>query len=206
MSSIATRSGGRWTALVVLVLVLAVALSVSPATAKKKDVIAKYKANAVVMSGVGTTQPTQFNADLYGWNTDEQRDEILGAIKEASDDKHANKAVSQALHRQDRVGTMWVTKSIGYPIRYARQFESGGKTQIILATDRPMEFSEVYAGSQSQDFDVTIVILDLPAGGKNGDGTLSVGTELRWDEGKDKIEPTNITSQPIKLTNVHEVK
>jgi len=206
MSSLATHRGGRWV-LVALVLIVALALSVSPATAKKKkDVIAKYRANAVVMSGVGTMQPTQFNADLYGWNTDEERDEILNAVKEASDDKYANKAVSQALHRQDRVGTMWVTKSIGYPIRYARQFESGGKTQIILATDRPMQFSEVYAGAQTQDFDVTIVILDLPADGKKGDGTLSVGTELRWDEGKDKIEPTNYSSQPLKLTDVHAVK
>ena len=201
----AAHNDGRWTALVGLVLVLTLAILVSPATAKKKNAIAKYRANAVVMSGVGNTQPTQFNADIYGWNTDEERSEILAAVKEATNDKYAGQAVSKALRKQPKMGTLWMTGTIGYPIRYARKIESGGKTQIILGTDRPVQASEVYAGSPSQDFAVTVVILNLPQDGKKGDGILSVGTELRWDEGSEKVEPTNITSQPIKLTDVHSM-
>jgi hypothetical protein len=55
------------------------------------------------------------------------------------------------------------------------------------------------------DFDVSVVILTLDANGK-GDGILSYGTELEWDEKTNMISPTNVSSQPIKLTNVRPKK
>ena len=93
----------------------------------------------------------------------------------------------------------------GYPIRYSRKAEHNGKTRIILATDRPVSFGEVYSQSQLGDFDATIIILDVDENGK-GEGVLSVGTEVKWDDTKNSIAVTNVSSQPIKLTGVKKLK
>ena len=90
----------------------------------------------------------------------------------------------------------------GYPLRYARSFDmGGGKRQIILATDRPVSFQEVYSQSQAGDFDVSLIILNLDENGK-GSGILSLGTEVTWNDKEGKIEMTNASSQPIKLGDV----
>ena len=36
----------------------------------------------------------------------------------------------------------------------------------------------------------------------NGEGVLSLGTEVRWNDKEEKLEVTNFSSQPIKLGNV----
>ena len=73
--------------------------------------------------------------------------------------------------------------------------------QIILATDRPVSFQEAYNQTQMGDFDVSLIILNLDENNK-GEGILSLGTELKWNEKEGKIEMTNVSSQPIKLGDV----
>ena len=39
-----------------------------------------------------------------------------------------------------------------------------------------------------------------------GEGLLSLGTEVKWNDQAGKIEITNVTSQPIKLGDVRPVE
>ena len=127
-----------------------------------------------------------------------ERGQILEVIKGATGGKPNNRKVAQELRGQKKTGYVWFAGKQGYPLRYARKFDMGdGKTQIILATDRPVSFGEVYSGSQAGDWDVTMMLLNLDKDGK-GDGLLSMGTEVTWNE--------SMTSQPTKLTDVRPNK
>ena len=114
--------------------------------------------------------------------------------------------IAKALRGQAKAGYAFMAGKQGYPLRYAKSFDMGnGKRQIILATDRPVSFGEVYQQTQLGDFDVTLVVLTLDENGK-GEGVLSLGTELKWNDKEGKIEMTNVSSQPIKLGGVRPNK
>jgi hypothetical protein len=185
---------------VVVVAVLVLAIGTQPAVAKKKDIIESYDANALVQTAGAGSMAT---INIYRWSSDAERDEILGVIKSA---KSGDRDVAKALRGQEKAGYAFMSGRQGYPLRYARAFKMGdGKRQIILATDRPVSFQEGYSDSMAGDFDVSVIILNVDENGK-GDGILSVGTEIKWDDKTNKLEPTNMSSQPVKLTNVRPGK
>ena len=184
-----------------VVVVLVLGLSVAPAAAKKKpEIIESYDANAIMQTAGAGSMAT---INIYRWSSDAERDEILGVIKSA---KAGDRDVAKTLRGQGKTGSAFMSGRQGYPLRYAREFktEDGGR-KIILATDRPVTFQEAYQDTMAGDFDVSVVILTLDANGK-GDGILSYGTELKWDDKTGMISPTNVSSQPIKLTNVRPKK
>jgi len=189
---------------VVTFVVLMLALVTMPVLAKDKNKsIESYKANAIVQTGGGASMA---EINIYRWSTDEEREELLEAIKAATNDNRQSRKVAQALRGQTKAGYAFFANKQGYPLRYARAFDmGGGKRQIILATDRPVSFQEAYQQSQVGDFDVTLVILNVDENGK-GDGILSMGTELKWNDKEGKIEMTNVSSQPIKLGDVRPSK
>ena len=182
-----------------IALILALALGAMPALAQKS--IEKYKANALVQTA-GAGSMAEIN--IYRWSSDAERDEILQVIKNATDSKRRNRDVSTALRGQEKAGYAFLAGERGYPLRYAREFMTDEGRQIILATDRPVSFGEVYSQGQLGDFDTTIIVLKLDDDGK-GEGIVSVGTEVIWNEKTGQIEVTNVTSQPVKLGNVRRV-
>lgn len=185
-----------------VVAILMLALITIPALAKSKS-IEKYKANAIVQTGGGASMA---EINIYRWSTDEEREELLEAIKAATNDKRQSRKIAQALRGQKKAGYAFFANKQGYPLRYARAFDmGGGKRQIILATDRPVSFQEAYQQTQLGDFDVSLIILNLDENNK-GEGILSLGTELKWNDKEGKIEMTNVSSQPIKLGDVRPNK
>jgi hypothetical protein len=193
----------RWMMRVVLVVTLT--LTAIPAAAKDKNkTLESYNANAIVQTGGGASMA---EINIYRWSTDEERGELLEAIKKATADPRTNsREIAKALRGQKKAGYAFMAGKQGYPLRYARSFDmGGGKRQIILATDRPVSFQEVYQQTQLGDFDVTLVVLNLDENGK-GEGLLSLGTEVKWNDQAGKIEITNVTSQPIKLGDVRPAK
>ena len=191
----------------VAALMIGVLLAPSPAQAKKKEIIESYTANVMVMDRPGSQNSSILTMNIYGWTSDEDRETVLDAIKEATDNprNRSTRGVSTTLRKVGKAGFMLLMGEQGWPIRYAREFETSSGRQVILGLERPVTFSEVYTGSQAQDFDVTVIVLNLDSSG-NGEGIASVGTELVWNEAEDKIGVTNFSSQPVKLTNVRPGK
>ena len=185
-------------------LLLAVLLSAMPALAQKNKIIESYKANAIVQTGGGASMA---EINIYRWSSDDERGEILEAIKKATANPRTNsREIAKSLRGQKKAGYAFFANKQGYPLRYARSFDMGdGKRQIILATDRPVSFGEVYNQTQLGDFDVTLVILNVDENGK-GEGRLSLGTEVKWNDAEGKIELTNVSSQPIMLGDVRPAK
>ena len=185
-------------------LLLAVLLSAMPALAQKNKIIESYKANAIVQTGGGASMA---EINIYRWSSDDERGEILEAIKKATANPRTNsREIAKSLRGQKKAGYAFFANKQGYPLRYARSFDMGdGKRQIVLATDRPVSFGEVYSQTQLGDFDVTLVILNVDENGK-GEGRLSLGTEVKWNDAEGKIELTNVSSQPIMLGDVRPAK
>lgn len=184
---------------------LALTLSVAvPMAAKDKNKsIEKYKANAI-MQAAGAGSMAEIN--IYRWSSDEEREQIVEVIKKASAESRINsRDVAKELRGMEKAGYAFFAGRQGYPLRYARAFDTGdGKRQIVLATDRPVSFAEAYDQSRLGDFDVTIILLTVDAEGK-GEGLLSMGTEVKWNDSTNKLEITNVSSQPIKLGDVRRV-
>jgi hypothetical protein len=177
----------------------------APAVAESSDLPLNFQANVMVtQSGVGGRRSSMIEIRIREWTTEEERQGVLAEIQEASarGGRNHNRAVARALRGASRVGSMNLRAQTGWPIRYSRHsMTPGGKQRIILATDRPVSFAEAFNSSMVGDFDVTVIELTLDADG-NGEGTLSLGTEVRWNSETEKLEVTNLTSQPIKLGNV----
>ena len=190
-------------AIIVAMVVTLQAMGVSKASAAKNEIIEKYKANAIEMAGGGGS--SIFEMNIYSWTSDDIRQDLIDEVKKATGSKYNNRDVAKALRGQKKVGYAFLAGEQGYPIRYSRKIPHEGKTRIILATDRPVSFDEVYSQSQLGDYDVTMVILDVDENG-SGEGILSVGTEVRWDDATNAIKVTNVTSQPVKLTDVRKVQ
>ncbi len=195
-------------AVLVAVLMVALLLGPAPAQAKKKvPIIESYTANVMVMDSPGQQNSSILTMNIYGWTSDEDREKVVDAIKEATGNprNRSTRGVSTTLRKLGKAGFLFLMGEQGWPIRYARELEVNGQRQVILALDRPVTFSEVYRGGQAQDFDVSLIVLKLDSSG-NGEGVASVGTELLWNESEDHVEITNFSSQPVQLTNVRPTK
>ena len=190
-------------AIIVAMVVTLQILGLSEASAAKNEIIEKYQANAIEMAGGGGSSILEMN--IYSWTSEDIRQDLFDEVKKATGSKYNNRDVAKALRGQKKVGYAFLAGKQGYPIRYSRKFQHEGKTRIVLATDRPVSFDEVYSQSQLGDYDVTMVVLDVDENG-NGEGILSVGTEVKWDDSTNAIKVTNVTSQPVKLTDVRKVK
>ena len=207
MTDLSRTNVRRCATLLGVLLVIAVLLAPAPSQAKKKEIIESFTANVMVMDSPGRANSSILTMNIYGWTSDEDRETVLDAIKEATDNprNRSTRGVSTTLRKLGKAGFLFLMGEQGWPIRYAREFETSSGRQVILGLERPVTFSEVYAGSQAQDFDVTVIVLNLDSSG-NGEGIASVGTELVWNEAEDKIGVTNFSSQPVKLTNVRPGK
>lgn len=207
MTDVSRQSARKVAVVMGAVLMIAVLLAATPAQAKKKEIIESFTANVMVMDSPGQANSSILTMNIYGWTSDEDREKVLGAIKEATDNtrNRSMRGVSTTLRKLGKAGFLFLMGEQGWPIRYAREFETSSGRQIILGLDRPVTFSEVYSGSQAQDFDVSVIVLNLDSSG-NGEGVASVGTELVWNEAEDKIGISNFSSQPVKLTSVRPSK
>ena len=138
------------------------------------------------------------------WTTEEDRGQLLSEIQQATSQgaRNRNRAVARALRGGTTVGSVNLRARTSWPLRYSREFplEDGGR-RIILATDRPVTFQEEITSSVARDFDVTVIELVLDKDGQ-GEGTLSVGTEVTWNAQAEELEVTNFSTQPTRLTNV----
>ena len=184
---------------------LALILAITPALAKKEP-IEKYQANALAMDGPAGSKSSTLSINIYEWSDEDDREMVVDAIKEATENKRAYRAVPDNLRKLGKAGYMFLAGGQGWPIRYAKAFEVDGKRESVLATDRPITFSEVYSGSAVRDFDITLIVLKFDSGSTTGEGVLSVGTEIKWNDAKDQLEITNFSSQPVKLGDVRPVE
>jgi hypothetical protein len=180
-------------------MVGAVALAAGVASAAKP--VEQLTAFAVDMSNLArNTRTGTVDFIIDRWSTDADRDKLVAALREGGSD-----ALLRALQKQDEVGRVRGTGSVGYPLRFAREIPiSTGGRRVILATDRPVSFLELTNRPQTMEYPFMIIDIRMNAKGE-GEGKLLPLARVTMNEDH-VIEIENYASEPVRLSSVRKVK
>jgi len=182
-----------------VVTIAAVAASTGTLLAAKP--VERLTAFAVDMSNLAMrTRAGTIDIAITRWSTPEQRAALVSALREGGPD-----ALLKALQKTKEVGYIRTPESIGYPLRFAQEIPTpDGGERIIIATDRYVSFLEATNQPRSIDYPFMLVDIRLGPDGK-GTGKLMPLAKVTMNEDH-VVEIENYASEPVRLTEVHEVK
>ena len=161
------------------------------------DLPRQFAATAVGQGG--TTAGKTFGANVYitGWTTNQQVKDYISTLKEKGPD-----GLVRAMEKTDDVGRLSPTGFVGSGFRFARyRPTANGGLHIVMVTNRPMSFGEVYRGGRSTDYQFGIVVLDVDKDGK-GTGTLAPVCKIKFNK-KNELEIEHFGQKPFRLANVY---
>jgi len=172
-----------------------------PAQAQDKPQLpAQYAATAIGQGGV--TAGKSFGLTIYVDNVTSDADiqELVGILKKKGQD-----GVVNAMQDMKDKGRVAPTGVVGTGMRLVRIRPNGdGGLHIMMATDRPFAFGELYNGTRSKDYPIGIVVLDVDKDGK-GSGTFAPVCKVRFNK-KNELEIEHYGQKPFRLANVYRQK
>ena len=154
---------------------------------------------ATAFGQAGALAGKSFGTNIYitGWSSDQQVQDYVSVLKE----KGPNGLVS-AMEKTSDVGRLSPTGFVGSGFRFARyRPTANGGLHIVMVTNRPMSFGEVYRSGRSTDYQFGIVVLDVDKNGK-GTGTLAPVCKIKFNK-KNELEIENYGQKPFRLANVY---
>ena len=132
--------------------------------------------------------------------SDGEIDELVATLKHKGQD-----GLVSALEDVKDKGRVAPTGSVGTGIRVVRihPTKDGGQ-HIVLATNRPISFTELYNNTRSTDYKIGIVVLNVDKDGK-GTGTFSPLCKVKFNK-KNELEVEHYGQKPFRLANVYRQK
>jgi len=155
--------------------------------------------SATAFGQAGSAAGKSFGLTIFidGWTTDEQVKDFITVLKE----KGPSGLVS-AMDKVEDVGRLSPTGRVGNSFRFARyRALPNGGLRIVMATDRPMSFPELYNSGRSTDYPFSIVTMDIDKEGK-GSGQLAPLCKVKFNK-KGELEIENFGQKPFRLANVY---
>lgn len=159
-----------------------------------------YQALAVNMSNVELGGPTTVDIVIERWSTDAEEMKIVEAFQKGQDE------LLRTIQKiKPRVGYVALPGETGWDLRYANKapLEDGG-WQIVIVTDRPIEFEEAVDRPRSFHYPFTLIELHVDDEG-SGEGRASVATKITWDGDTRTLELENYASEPVRLPSLKRV-
>lgn len=161
---------------------------------------AQYAATAIGQAGSAAGKTFGLSIYMEGLTPDGEVDELIGTLKSKGQD-----GVVKAMENMKDLGRLAPTGSVGTGMRLVRirQNPDGGQ-HIVLATNRPITFRELWSGTRSRDYPIGIVVLNVDKDGK-GTGTLAVACKVKFNK-KGELEIEHYGIKPLRLANVYRQK
>ena len=183
------------------IFVALVLLTVSTRSQEPKPPFpAQYAATAIGQSGSVAGRTFGMNIYIDGVTSNGEVDELIGILKQKGQDGLVDKFADTK-----DLGRVSPTGAVGTGMRFVRiRPTSNGGQHIVLATDRPISFPELYNGTRSRDYPIGIVVLDLDKDGKGG-GSFAPLCKVRFNK-KGELEIENYAQKPFRLANVYREK
>jgi hypothetical protein len=143
----------------------------------------------------GSQTPLQIVVER--WSPEAQRQRLTAVLLQKGPEK-----LLEALQDAPKVGYIRSTTSLGWDLHFASHVpaEEGGE-RIVIATDRPMGFRELWNQTRSVEYPFTIVEMRVDKSGE-GDGTMSLATKVIPDKTDNVITLENYGTQRIRLQQV----
>jgi hypothetical protein len=154
---------------------------------------------ATAIGQAGSTAGKTFGVNVYitAWTTDQQVKDYISTLREKGPD-----GLVRAMDKSDDVGRLSPTGFVGSGFRFARyKPAANGGLHIVMVTNRPMSFGELYRGNRSTDYQFGIVVLDVDKDGK-GTGKLAPVCKIKFNK-KNELEIENYGQKPCRLANVY---
>ena len=185
-------------------LAISAALGAPAAGVSAQNVKETFTAFAINMNSGPKTGTLDISIER--WSTDAERDALLSILVEQKDRYKANQALLKALQKMPKAGYIRTPKSLGWDLRYARQnpLPEGGR-QIVVGTDRPINFWEARNQPRSMDYPFTVIELRLNKEDK-GEGKMLAGTQIYVDPKTKNLVLENYAQQPVRLNEIHKLK
>jgi hypothetical protein len=195
----------------VLALGAVLALPVLAAAQEDGEVMAEERFRAFAVSmGTAAGANTVFTIAITRWSTEAEREALLTTLREQGHEKFTD-----LLRSKEEVG--WARgqgrAAAANPmpstrIHYSRvETQPDGTRNIVLVTNRPLGMREVARQSRSVDYDVALMTLTMPPGDDpTGTGQLYVGLKVRWNADTNRIDAEQMSSEPVRLTNVQQTR
>jgi hypothetical protein len=182
-------------------LALAAALStwtVSAARAQTNGVGERFTAVAVDLDrGI----QTRLDIVVNRWSSQAEQQRLMNVVYNQGADK-----LLDALRDAPTVGYIRTPESLAWDLHFAAHMKGkDGGERVILATDRPLSFSELWNQSRTVDYPFTVIELRLNDSG-DGDGTMSFATKIIPDKENNIITLENYGTQRVRLQQVHREK
>jgi hypothetical protein len=183
-----------------LALALLAGLTVA-GTARADKPVEHFTAFAVDMSNTaGRTRAGTVDIIINRWSTPEERDRLVASLREGGND-----GLLRSLQKiKEPAGYIRRAGSIGYPLRFAWQVPSGDGRRVIVATDRPVSFLEARNHPRTMDYPFMLIEIRMDAQGK-GQGKLIPLAKVQLND-EHVVEIENYSSEPVRLSEVREVK
>jgi len=161
---------------------------------------AQYAATAFGQAGAAAGKNFGLSVRIEGVTSNGEIDELIAVLKQKGQDG----LVSRMEDMKD-IGRVAPTASVGTGMRVIRirPGKAGGQ-HIVLVTNRPITFGELYNGTRSRDYPFGIVVLDVDKDGK-GTGTFAPLCKIKFNK-KHELEIENYGISPFRLANVYQQK
>jgi len=162
--------------------------------AQSNSVGERFSAVAVDLDQ-GSQTPLQIVVER--WSSEAQRQRLTDVLLNKGPEK-----LLEALQDAPKVGYIRSTTSLAWDLHFASHVpgEDGGE-RIVIATDRPMGYRELWNQSRSVEYPFTIVEMRVDKSGE-GDGTMSLATKVIPDKTNNIITLENYGTQRIRLQQV----
>jgi len=164
------------------------------------DVPAQYAATAIGQSGSAAGKSFGLTVYVQELTSDGEIEELAATLKHKGPDRLVS--VLEDIKDKGRVAP---TGSVGTGMRVVRirPTRDGGQ-HIVLVTNRPISFPELYNGTRSRDYKFGIVVLNVDKDGK-GTGSFAPLCKIKFNK-KNELEVEHYGQKPFRLANVYRQK
>jgi hypothetical protein len=161
---------------------------------------AQYAATAFGQAGTAAGKSFGLNIYIDGVTGDGDRDELLGLLKSKGQD-----ALVSKMQGMPDLGRVAPTGTVGVGMRVVRIRKNNlGGLHIVMATDRPISFGELYNATRSTQYPIALLVMDVDNDGK-GSGTFAPLCKVKFDK-KGDLVIEHYGQKPFRLANVYREK
>ena len=161
---------------------------------------AQFAATAIGQAGAASGKSFGVTIFVTGLTSDAEAQEFAATLK-----SKGQGGLVSALENAKDVGRVSPTGSVGNGFRIVRVHPGkDGGTTVMMVTNRPISFGELYKGTRSTDYPFGIVTLNLDKDGR-GVGTLAPLCKVRFNK-KGELEIEHYGQKPFRLANVRREK